>query len=73
MAKIIDLDKVRAGITAGTDPVPEPEPIGNDAACFIDYVCNGPNDGACTVDYACGGPDGVCLLKDCACGHQLFY
>lgn len=75
MAKIIDLDKVRAGVTAEPDPAPsipgEPVTPGNDAPCGIDYACTGTNDAGCTIDYACGGPDGACLLKDCACGHQI--
>ncbi len=67
MAKIIDLDQVRAG----ADAIPgEPIPSGNDAPCGIDYVCNGNNDGGCTIDYVCGGPDGICLLVDLACGAQ---
>jgi hypothetical protein len=68
MAKIIDLDQVRAGAEAiPVDPIPS----GNDAPCGIDYVCNGNNDGGCTIDWACGGSDGPCLLADHACGRQV--
>jgi hypothetical protein len=55
MAKIINIDLVRAGFDGGipadeTDPKP-----GVDAPCTeVDQVCNGP-DGPCNkVDQACG-------------------
>ena len=68
MARIIDLDQVKAGAEA----IPgDPIPSGNDAPCGIDYVCNGNNDGGCTIDWACGGSDGICLLADHACGNQV--
>lgn len=67
MAKIIDLDQVKAGVSS--DELPgETIPSGNDAPCGIDTVCNGTNDGGCTIDYVCGGPDGPCILLDYACG-----
>lgn len=85
MAKIIDLDKVRAGatgdITPGEGPaipgVPvDPGPTGTDAACLlVDYVCDpGAYDGPCNIDWACGGYGGYdagCVI-DHVCGHNTY-
>lgn len=73
MAKIIDLDKVRAGVTTGGDITPGGEvvtpggPTGTDAICTLyDNACDpGATDSPCyLVDWACGGYGGY----DAPCG-----
>jgi len=81
MARIIDLDKVKAGVTreadsSGTVISGEPvclsgdTPSGSDGFCVVDYICTGP-DGICILDYACGPgeQDSACGI-DMACGSQ---
>jgi hypothetical protein len=70
MARIIDLDKVKAGVSkdGGDVAIPgEPVTPGTDSACGTDWVCEGPDD-LCVIDHACKyGPDAGCTV-DYACG-----
>ncbi len=67
MARIIDLDKVKAGAEDSVIVPGEPIPPGTDSSCGTDWACEG-TDSPCVVDHACKyGPDAGCTI-DYACG-----
>ncbi|NIM13373.1 MAG: hypothetical protein GTO45_14765 [Candidatus Aminicenantes bacterium] len=72
MARIIDLDKVKAGTAREESEVKVPdEPItgGTDSACIIDFgECYGP-DAPCIIDSGCYpvNADVPCAAMDFAC------
>lgn len=66
MAKIIDLDKVRAGLTRAPDEAIPGEPIcipgdtgGVDSECTVDFGCNG-TDAPCGIDFGCTTDEAPC-------------
>ncbi len=71
MAKIIDLDQVRAGTSIEGDWTPvDPNPGGNDAPCLlVDNVCTGTDSPCGLVDNACGGGGDAWCGIDHACGR----
>ncbi len=67
MAKIIDLDKIKAGVDDSVIVPGEPVTRALDGSCGVDWSCV-PEDNPCSIDYGpCNGPDAGCII-DYACG-----